>query len=184
MGSLEPLEPLKGIHYHFDDKDILYRLWRFTCAVIRKKKIDKSTYKLTPWERFMFNFEGFKGQYAVNELTGSKFDWTVRVGGDGGIDGRYKGLTYQVKANTKYIHPDAYLTIWDEQPLIADIAILTLKGELYGYPYGSIEIYGWITRENFYKNCRNFPGRKVVVCINLEPIRTFIDDSPILSSNL
>lgn len=132
---------------------------------------------------------GVCGEYAVAEYLGTEMDETIYVGGDGGVDLHWNGMTVAVKHNHHY---DGKLMFPADNPeqhpssiesFTADVAVLTAGLCVAGHCKCSddnrtVLIVGWIGRDEFLAHCypRDYGngGRYVVSRKYLRPMHTLV----------
>ena len=140
--------------YRFTDKSLEKRLWEFSGEMIQAqwKKGDpgKTAHELT--------YQGVRAEYGFLDILGEPFDWSIKDGGDGGIDFTYCGYTHQMKYNN-YRPPAGELYFRNSQPFVAQVAILSVP-LVFGV-LGDIEYVGFSTLETFNRYCnpKDWGGR-------------------------
>jgi len=157
-----------AIPFYFE-RNILERIWNQCKEINKIKKVDLTRNKDRNPVKIMFL--GLRAQYAVNTVMGDPYDWSVHEGNDRGVDGEVHGKTYQVKY-TKHVH-DPYLKFDNEQPFIADLAILTVplteeRDDM------NVRIVGYIEADLFFNLCvtmtwGGYTGDKCVRYTQLKP---------------
>ena len=138
---------------------VLEKLWRHSSGDAAQGIQNLSYTAKTAKDQITRRFLGLKGQYAVDAALGEEFNWENHC--DGGIDGVFEGFSYQVKTNTKYRRPYAFLTFWDLQPLRADVAVLVCLADR----ADQVLITGVISQRRFYEKSERFSdfgcGRRI-----------------------
>lgn len=97
---------------------------------------------------------GQRGQWAVSDLFGCPFDWTVMLGGDGGEKDLEVGeRLVQVKSTYRPSRLLLFATREDFKP--GTVAVLCIVDGDRRQPTGAtVEVRGWCTRETFSARCK------------------------------
>jgi hypothetical protein len=162
------------------ERPLLLKIWDLAVAINKRKKVDLTVKKggESPVKKM---FLGLRAQYAVNHVLETPFDWEVYEGSDNGIDGTYKGKTYQVKYS-QYLLPDVYLAFSKDQPLVAEIAFLVIPA-INEKANMNVRLLGFIEAERFFelahrKEWASYAAEKAVHNRVLTPFKDILPPPP------